>query len=663
MQKRILALLMSAVLLLCLAACKKDEPQTPGETTPAATEPVADATEHFDLNEIDLAGIGELFAQRDDTARYNVRLDGLCTPVVLELWGTELVSITAYGITALVDTGADDYNSIYGHMSPVIYEHEGLIILNIWDGNIGYSCVMCPDGTYMEAFPDDEYSVMIYEDEEGNLCQSQFAMKFAGIEQWETGPIDMTISRDEFYYSVDDAKWTKEEYSVISRETYTISDCFALDEIFDRAKANGLYPDFDTLDELLEYNAIQKNEHLEDGSDPSRDEVLYFDELRAAYDYDGEKNLLNETYYTVMDNEFFSKFHDYDENNREISGTWIYQGEEAYRYINSYDQKGNLTETIWYQGDAEVERFTYTYNSKGGHTETFFQNGEKKYNYTFDGIGELTAHSIFDNGKEIKTKDVKSLVKTQLLTDIWFPFMDNGTLHFDYRYNGTVPMDAPKEAKATTAADGSYILTCESIDEEDGEHYQQEYHYNADDQLLKFTHSAEGSEYLRDEYQYDSEGRRIQQTTYLDGKRDTVSTFEYNSDGLLSRLERTYSEEQIDYILTTENGKEVTNEYKYTVRTETYRYNAKGLLTETVYYADGQEIDRDTYKYDANDYVLPSNDTYQYEYNSEGVLEKVWLIYKDCSSGAAQLRSRTVYVTPENARQLREILHHELSWF
>ena len=659
--KKILTLLLAALMLLSLPACGRDGTEVP--TTPTTTSPDDDLG-YYDLNEIDLDGIGELLAQNDETVRCSFYLDGLCTPVTMEVEGTDIMSISAYGITAYVDPAATEYNSIYGNVSPVIYEHEGLIILNIWREDIGYSCVLCPDGTYIETFPDEEYSTMIYEDEEGRLCHSQFALQFVGIEQWQTGPIDTATGRDDFYYSIDDAKWTPEEYAVTARESYTISDCFDLDEIFSNAKANGLYPEFETLDELLDYNAEKNAEDPSaNGPDSTREEISYFDELRATYDYDSERNLLQETYYALMDNEFFSKLHNYDEENREISGTWIYQGEEAYRYTNTYNQKGNLAETVWYQGDTEVERFTYTYNSKGGHTETFFQNGEKKYTYTFDETGELTAHSIFENGKEIKTEDVQNLVKAQLLTDIWFPFMDNGTLHFDYRYNGTVPTEAPKDAQITTAADGSYILSTETVDEEDGQRYQNEYHYNAEDQLLKAVHSTEGSEFLRDEYQYDSKGQRIAQTTYLDGEQDMVTKYEYDSNGLLSRLERTYTDEQTDYILTTENGTEDTKEYTYTVHTTAYRYNDRGLLTEATYYADGQKMDQDTFEYDANGYVLPSADTYQYEYDAEGVLEKVWVIFEDWSAGAAHLRSRTVYVTPENARQLQEILRNELSWF
>jgi hypothetical protein len=82
-----------------------------------------------------------------------------------------------------------------------------------------------------------------------------------------------------------------------------------------------------------------------------------------------------------------------------------------------------------------------------------------------------------------------------------------------------------------------------------------------------------------------------------------------------------------------------------------------------VSYANGEPFRTDTYEYDDNGYILPSRDTFQYVYNVEGVLEGIWLIYDDWASGVAQLRSRTVYVTPENAQQLQKIMRNELTWF
>lgn len=660
--KRAISILLTLVILLSLAACTQNE--TPPETTPTAAEPPEVEMEHFDLNETDLDSIGELLAEREQDSYCKIQLDGLCTPVVLELEGTNIISISAYGNTVFPDQYSE-YTSIYGNLWPVIYDHEDMILLNIWHDDIGYSCVLCPDGNDIETYPDEESSVMLYVDEEGQLTQSRFALKFLGIEQWDTGPIDMAVSRDDFYYSIDDAALTEEGYSTVSREYYTISDCFELDEIFNTAKENGLYTEFETLDELLDYNTQRflDAEHTDDpsyGPDSVLDRVGYFDQYYADYEYDSQKNLIKETFYDILGDIYFTKTHSYNNRNLEVAGIWSFRGEEAYRYTNTYDEQERLTETVWYQDDKEVERFTYTYDIKGGHTETFSQNTEKKYTYTFNNSGELSAHSVYEDGKEVKTKDVTSLVKTQLLTDIWFPFIDNDTLHSQYRYNGTVPTQAPVNARKTTAADGSYILLLEGVDEEDGSFYQHEYCYDANDRLLRAAHRWDGIEHLRDEYEYDQNGRCILQVTYIGGEKDMTTERQYNSTGQLIREDTNYTTPQTYY---TYDDEGMEKEVSYTVRTETYRYDDRGLLAETVVYEDTEERDRTTYDYDVNGNVMPRLDTYQYVYNAEGNPEGIWLIYEDHAAGMVLLRSHTVYVTADNARQLRDIMRTELSWF
>lgn len=661
MMKRIFALLLAALMLLSLAACGKDV--TPPETTPAATEPADEGMEHFDLNNIDLDGIGELFVQRDQAGSSKIRLDGLCTPVVMELEGTDIVSISAYGTTVYVDERATDYSSIYGNLWPVIYEHEELIFLNIWHDEVGYSCVLFPDGTYLETFPDDVYSIMVYVDEEDRMVRYQLARKFQGIEQWDTGPIDMATSRDEFYYSIDDASWNGTVYNVTPRERYTISDCFELDEIFDRAKANGLYPEFETLDDLLAYNAQRLTEEDPSGwSDSTREEVRYFDELQASYDYDQAKNLICETFYEPSGEVYFLKEHTYDEKNREISGVWSFHGKEVYRYTNAYDSKDRLSETVWYQEKREVERFTYTYDKQGGHTETFSQNGEKKYTYTFNAEGELTAHSLYRDGLEIKNKDVSTLVKAQLLTDIWLPTLDNDPLHSNRYYDGTIPTENPDQWLVRDFADGSRILIQGDTDEEDGMYYEVRRHYDDQGRLTQVSYCLEGSEYSREEYRYDENGCSLE-TGYDKGQKAYTIKKQYNDAGQLIRSDEDYVNPQSYYIYTDENGETVDKEVTYTTRSETYRYNAQGLLVETVVYEDGKESARTAYDYDEYGYVLPRLDTYDYVYSADGILEEIWLIYEDHAAGVAQLRSRTVYVTAENARQLQEIMRTELSWF
>ena len=658
--KKLCAMLLAALMVLSLAACEISVEDN------TATDPSTELTEKYDLNEIDLDGIGELLAQRDEDTISCIQLEGLCTPVELQLMGTNLLSMTAYGITAWVEEDGAEYASIYGNLWPVIYDQNGIIFLNIWKDDIGYSCVIYPDGTYMESYPDEEYSVMIYVDEEGRMCQSQFALRFIGIEQWATGPIDMATSRDDFYYSVDDVLWTEQEYAVTARESYTISDCFELDEIFDRAKADGLYPEFDTLDELLEYNAqrFEETEEAEDSTywpDSNREEISYLDQFYVTRDYDDLKNLISETYYDCYGGEYFTKTHTYDAQNRDISGNWCFVGEEVYRYTNEYDEQDRLTETVWYQDDAEVERFSYTYDKKGGYTETYSQKGEKKYTYGFNAQGELTAHTVYQGNKAVKTKDLKSLVKTQLLTDLWHPVIDSEPMHFSHYYDGTLPTEDPDDWTVTTAADGSRTMTRGSVDEEDGLYYGVEHRYDAQGQLLQIIYTLEGNEYSRLEYEYGEKGC-IREVSYDDNQEVYTCENKYNDAGQLIRMDVRYTEPQTYYTYVTENGQEVETEVIYTERSETYRYNDQGLLVETVVLEDGNETDRTSYDYDANGYLLPRLSTYEYTYNAEGVLEQIWLIYEDDAAGAVQLRSRTVYVTPENARQLQDILRTEISW-
>lgn len=668
--KKLIALLLTVCILLSLAACKEDIPETATEstTTPTATEPVEEM-EHYDLNETDLESIGESFAQRQMDGQYKIRLDGLCTPVVLELEGTDIIGISAYDTNISVDEAGRNYASIYGNLQPVIYEQDGLIFLNVWENDSGYSCVIFPDGTYKETYPDEAYSVMIYLDEENRMCQSRFALKFNSIEQWDTAPIDMAVSRDDFYYSIDDAGWTAEDgYTTASREYYTISDWFELDEIFDTARKDGFYPEFETLDELLAYNAQRFQEDQEPSEDPSntpdsaREETGFFDQVFVAKDYDKWNNLLTETFYDNAGEIYFTKTHTYDEQNQETGGSWLFGGKEVYRYTNEYNKSGLITETVWYQGDQEVERFSYTHFNDGGYTKTFFQNGEKKYTYTFDATDTLSAHSVYQNGQEIKTEDITTLVQTQQLTDLWLPTIDSEPEHYSHYYNGTVPAEDPAKWNVTPAHDGGHILTQGSLDEEDGLLYTVEHHYDQKDRLIKVSYKQEDREYSREEYEYVG-NICVRRIGYDYASKTYTCENKYNKEGQLICTEISYVNPQSYFISAEEQGEIVEKEVTYTVRTETYRYNDQGLLVETVVCEDGEERDRITYDYDVSGNILPRLNTYQYVYNVEGMPEGIWLIYEDHAAGMALFRSHRVYVTADNARQLRDIMRTELSWF
>lgn len=656
--KKLLAFLLALAMTAGLFGCGQKVPEEPLPSADATTGPVSDGTEEFDLNETDLSTIGELLSDRELGTPYRITLKGLCTPVVLELDGIDLVSISAFEQTVPVSPEAEGYASIYGNLSPCIYDHDGIIYLNIWQGDIGYTCVLFPDGTYLEQYPDEELSLMTYVDEQGQPVQSQFAVKFNTIEQWDGAILENAASRDDFYYCIDAVEWTEEGSTVTAGEYYTISDQFDLDEIFTRLKGEGYFEEFDTLDELLAHEAAPEQQPHPD--DTVRQEDRCIDTLIQAQEYDSRNNLITETFYEDGEEPFFIKTHQYDDKDREISGAWSCRGEEVYRYVHTYSDRGQLTETVWYTGNQEVERYTYTYRANSAYSKTFWQNGEKKYTYDFDAQGNLCGHRVYRNGQTVETQNPEALVKTQLLTDLWLPVLDNYPVSSHYYYDGTIPTEDSGAWEVTTHADGSRVLVQGETDEEDGLYYEVARSYNADGLLQQVSYRLEGTEYSREEYEYNANGACTRVVGYQDGEPEYTTENQYNSDGLLIRSDTNYANQQSYYTYDhDDNGQEVT----YTTHSETYRYNDQGLLVETVVYEDSREVERTAWEYDRYGNVLPRLDSYEYHYDPEGILTQIELTLEDRCAGIAQLRSRTVYVTRENARQLQQIMRQELSWF
>ena len=176
------------------------------------------------------------------------------------------------------------------------------------------------------------------------------------------------------------------------------------------------------------------------------------------------------------------------------------------------------------------------------------------------------------------------------------------------------------------------------------------------------TYLRQSFEYRREEYQYGQDGS-VQQTVYTNGDEecDFIITHQYNSNGLPVRTETVLFNRSdpddhpgLSIVVSSEIPERITT-------VETYRYNDRGLLVETITFRDNTEIHRTTYDYDEKGYPLPRHDLpYEYTYNAEGTLEQVWLLQGEYADGAAQLRSRTVYVTPENAHLLQEIMRTAL---
>lgn len=608
-------------------------------------------------------------------SEHSVQIGGLVSPVTLQMEYARVVSITAFGRTQEVAAQAPDYSFVSGNGAAALYDYQDAIILNIWHGNIGYSCAMTAQGTTAE-YPAEGISRMFYRDDSGELRWVQTACKFNAIEdRWATAPVDLAVSREEFYYSEGTAILENGTVRMDEGTAYTICDAFDLDQIFSNAKMNGQYPDYETVDELLVCNQ-QAEAPAED--DPAGYRIhrvydeggkltmrleYYRGHRLTTYEYDDRGNLVRKIGYQIY-GEHFCYEYAYDDQGREIAASCYFYGDlKDYRYTKSYDTAGNLIEKVYFEDDKENQRFTYAYFASGSRSETFYQSGERKYTYFFDSKGELVGQTLYWDGVAHATEDVTGLVKVQLVTDAWIPILDNEPKHFHFRHDGAEPVPDPVEGEITYHDDGSWSLIHGSIDEEDGLYYESERLYDANNRLIQEVYRTAGEETSRFTYSYDAGGNMVQSVHYKEGQEYCRTVRQFDDAGRLIKSTTSYTEEEGYYCyVPNEQGEQIWTYVGFMESACEYFYNEKGWLIEAVSYQDGKENNRVTYAYDDAGRLLFQWDYYRYIYDADGMLSRVQIVYDEWAAGDVIFHYRTVYVTEQTAEALRQNLNKVLEF-
>lgn len=719
--RQLFALLLAATMLLGMTACggNHDTPGTdpssesiPGESTgettdtapsdPAPTDPTGSVDDKpLIYNGERYASLYEIMEKLDedgflDVSTYTVEIGGLCAPVALHMAYSRLVSISAFDHTVYVDTEAWDYSFLYGNTTAYLYDYQDAIILNLWTDSIGYSCVMTSQGSSVD-YPSGGTSRMVYVSEDGQLQWSKTSCKFnRPMQQRDIAPIDLATSRDEFYYAIGNASFEGGSVQYGEAVHYTISDVFDLDTAFADAKAQGQYAEFDTVDELLAYNLYleETDPDLAPGEDPYSYRIrkvydddgnlielneYYGDTMTARFIYDKNGNLIQEIGYHVYGVEHYTFDHEYDAQGREIAGRHSFFGDDVdYRYTLAYDDAGNLTEKVYYENDQETERFVYTYDSDGNRTsEIFSQAGIKKYGYEFNKNGDLIKHISYQDGIAVEHENVDDLIKAQLVTGVWFPIMDSEPIHSRFHYDGAEPISPPLAGEITYHDDGSWTLIHGSYDDEDGLYYESEHLYDENGLLIRTIYRTEGVETGHYVYTYDDNGNRVKFESYEDGSVQSYTLYEYDASDLLvtevdysdgqetCRRENEYdaSGRLIYFTIHYTEVDDDNNGISHTEYSTQYIYNEKGWLIETIQFENGVESFRDTYEYDEAGRILKNPEYYQYVYDENGMLSRIRIAYDEWVTGDVVFHYRTVYVTPETAEALRQIINDELSWF
>ena len=289
--KKWIALVLTLTVILTMSACKGNDPETPTQTptvaptvapseptTPDATDPtVPDATDPTvpdvkdpeEKNELvyDMANhqwISQIPEQEtveewNALGQYTLRLEGLHTPVILNMDGTSVLSVTAFDQT--IDLGgagmASDYFDGY---SPVNYirSTKDAVVIRINGGEMWDDFILITKEDYFRYPNEHDGHIALWVDEDGTLGYRQTYLFMDDIEEMGSHVLYQLTSRDQVLHNEGHAEIINGEVVFTAEKTVVFSDHFDADAMFSESKAAGEFTEYETLDELFEANKARE---------------------------------------------------------------------------------------------------------------------------------------------------------------------------------------------------------------------------------------------------------------------------------------------------------------------------------------------------------------------------------------------------------------------
>ena len=243
--KRWIFALISVIMLLGLTACAS----APEPTAPAYAYDLAyDMTDYAYFSEI----IEEKSSEEwDAMGDYTLLLNGLHTPVLVDMKGMDVLAVHAYGQTAELGASGATYQ---GEIPVGIRTTENAVVVNITLDHSGQTWILTDDKCH--AFlREGDVSTQVYVQEDGTLAYGRYWGEYlTSFEQWDTAPLELCTSRDHFLYETGRAEICGAEVILTPGKTVTVSDEYDLDAMFAEAKAFGMFEEYETLDALLAAN-------------------------------------------------------------------------------------------------------------------------------------------------------------------------------------------------------------------------------------------------------------------------------------------------------------------------------------------------------------------------------------------------------------------------
>lgn len=238
-----------AALMLLLTAC--------------GTEPEATVPENsYDLT-YDMGSYGwfsEIFEEKsteewDSMGRYTMLLNGLHTPVVVHMDGTDVLSVGAYEKTVeLGEAGlADEYHE---GLSPVYYigSTQDAVVIRVSGGESSDDSILITKDRIYTFRQETDCDTNFFVREDGTLEYCRIWKDPSDLEEMGYYALEHCTDRNEILSETGSAKFEDGNLVLTAEETVVFSDVFDLDALFAEAQTEGVFEAYGSVDALLAAN-------------------------------------------------------------------------------------------------------------------------------------------------------------------------------------------------------------------------------------------------------------------------------------------------------------------------------------------------------------------------------------------------------------------------
>lgn len=248
-----IAALLSICLLLTLAACSQKGDTDPSTTAPTVFAPDPIGPGNTTIFGYDITTFGSLAGILDTKSStewesmgiYALRLNGLHTPVFVEMSGMNVLSVSAFD--QIVDLGSDGV--LFQDSTPVNVQSTAEAVIVTISRDYETSTIVINNGQYFKLLPENGISTVISVREDGSVGYRRYWCEYeTTFQQNEYAPLDLCSSRDQFLYETGSAS-VDGGVNLTPENTVTLGEEYDLDALFTQAKAAGLYEAYETVDD------------------------------------------------------------------------------------------------------------------------------------------------------------------------------------------------------------------------------------------------------------------------------------------------------------------------------------------------------------------------------------------------------------------------------